>query len=188
MRRNAGISPCGKYRHWLTREWGGRGEAARWAVFTGLNPSTADDKVDDPTLKKMFGYAQRFSCNALLLINIADYRATNPQDMAAQGFAAKSLDMTGAVRAALAVVATSFRMRPMGPVIACWGHPPKAVQPLAGEMFDILKGAALLPRLQSFGVTAHGWPSHPLYLSKGAALLPYPLPGAALPAGMAWRG
>ena len=46
MLREATLSPCRRYRYNLWRAWGKR---ENYVMFVGLNPSTADETVDDPT-------------------------------------------------------------------------------------------------------------------------------------------
>ena len=41
---SAHMSDCGKYRHWLKRNWGVYND--RMCNFIMLNPSTADEKED----------------------------------------------------------------------------------------------------------------------------------------------
>ena len=52
--RSAVISDCGKYRYHLFRKVG---QGARLATFVMLNPSSADHEVDDPTIRKVMGFA-----------------------------------------------------------------------------------------------------------------------------------
>ena len=51
MRSDALISPDGRYRYWLTRQWG-EGMRVCWVM---LNPSTADASIDDPTIRRCIG-------------------------------------------------------------------------------------------------------------------------------------
>lgn len=43
------ISECGRYRYSLTRRFG----AGSKLLFVGLNPSTADEYTDDPTIRRL---------------------------------------------------------------------------------------------------------------------------------------
>ena len=49
MKQEAVISKCRKYRYSLSREWNKDKEKV---LFIMLNPSKADDKIDDPTVKR----------------------------------------------------------------------------------------------------------------------------------------
>src|SRR4051812_49823510 len=75
---NAVISACGAYRYVLTRQVGG---GVRRATFIMLNPSTADASNDDPTIRRCIGFAQRWGCGQLAVLNLFAYRATDPADL-----------------------------------------------------------------------------------------------------------
>lgn len=80
MKRYATISPCGTYRYWLERVWAKDPECMDkgYVNFIMLNPSTADAEVDDPTIRKCIGFAQRWGYAAMHVVNLFAYRATNP--------------------------------------------------------------------------------------------------------------
>ena len=46
-----------------------------------LNPSIADDKVDDPTIKKCIKFAEREGCTDLTVVNLFSFRATDPNEL-----------------------------------------------------------------------------------------------------------
>lgn len=72
----AQFSPCAKYRYLLTREGlGGTGTC----LFIMLNPSTADAMVDDATIRRCSGFAQRWGYARLEVANIYAYRSTDPR-------------------------------------------------------------------------------------------------------------
>ena len=65
------------YRYSLSRVWDAQKEKI---VFIGLNPSTADEKVDDQTLKRCINYAKRWSngkYGSLEMVNLFAYRSTD---------------------------------------------------------------------------------------------------------------
>ena len=55
MFQDAKISSDGKYRYSLVREWD---KEKPKVLFIGLNPSTADEKTDDPTIRRCIGFAK----------------------------------------------------------------------------------------------------------------------------------
>lgn len=55
MLKNAILSVDRKYRYILSRTWD---ETKPTVVFIGLNPSTADEETDDPTIRKCINYAK----------------------------------------------------------------------------------------------------------------------------------
>jgi hypothetical protein len=72
MKRKTIFSAGRHYRYVLWREW----EAANmeYAMFIGLNPSTADEVRDDPTIRRCAGYARRWGYGALCMTNLFAYR------------------------------------------------------------------------------------------------------------------
>ena len=72
------FSKCGLYRYALWRRWD---ENKPMLVTIGLNPSTADEKVDDNTMKKLRKLAERNGFGAFIMMNLFAYRATDPKEM-----------------------------------------------------------------------------------------------------------
>jgi len=67
-----------RYRYWLLRTW----ESGQPRVaFVGLNPSTATETEDDPTIRRCIGFAQRWGFGGLLMLNLYGWRATQPARM-----------------------------------------------------------------------------------------------------------
>ncbi len=78
MKASAVISDCGLYRYRLSRIWD---ESKPVAVFVMLNPSTADYKLDDPTIRKCMGFARRWGCGAIEVVNLFALRSRFPSIM-----------------------------------------------------------------------------------------------------------
>lgn len=72
------FSPCRKYRYQLWRIWD---ESLPMVTFIGLNPSTADETIDDPTVAKCQRYARRWGYGGIFMANIFAFRATDPSVM-----------------------------------------------------------------------------------------------------------
>lgn len=150
---SAHFSPCRTYRYSLTRRW----NDGLTAMFIGLNPSTADETNDDPTVRRCIGYAKAWGYGGLVMTNLFAYRATKPADMmAAEDPIGPENDaqLRGAADAA-------------GIVVAAWGA--KGSHRLRGAAVR-----AMLPRLHYLRLTQAGQPQHPLHLPKG--LRPLELP------------
>ena len=70
------------YRYRLTRRLHPvLGGSRRRLLFCMLNPSTADEKRDDPTIRRCIGFAQRERFTDLVVVNLFAARATNPADL-----------------------------------------------------------------------------------------------------------
>jgi len=78
MIKDAHISECRNYRYSLSRIWN---DSKPTILFIGLNPSIADDREDDPTLKKCINYAKSWGFGGLKMANLFAYRATLPSDL-----------------------------------------------------------------------------------------------------------
>ena len=68
------------HRYILRRKWMGEGGVVN---FIMLNPSTADDVFDDPTIRRCVGFAKRWGFSELVVTNLCAYRATQPRDLCA---------------------------------------------------------------------------------------------------------
>lgn len=88
-KRQTTLSACRTYRYTLWREWDNGTFSTlkqiigqcNYAMFIGLNPSTADETKDDPTIRKCIGFAKRWGYGALCMTNLFAFRATLPRDM-----------------------------------------------------------------------------------------------------------
>lgn len=78
----ARFSPCRRYRYELWRRWDV--PTAPFAMFIGLNPSTADETADDPTIRRCIRFARDWGFGGLLMTNLFAFRATDPAVMKAE--------------------------------------------------------------------------------------------------------
>lgn len=136
-----------EYRYALWRIW----ERERPAVmFIGLNPSTADATLDDPTLVRCMGFARDWGYGGVYTANLFAFRATDPRDMK---------------RADAPVGPDNDRVigelaGKVDKVVAAWGND--------GAWMDRAQAVrALLPELHFLRMNRSGQPAHPLYLPKG---------------------
>lgn len=136
------------HRYSLTRVWSPGG---KMAVFIGLNPSTADEVENDPTVRRCINYAKAWGCDGLYMLNIFAFRGTDPKDMkVANNPIGLENDFWLLERCKGAEV-----------IIAAWG--------VHGEHQDRGKNVMkLLDDLdvKCLGTTKEGHPRHPLYLRK----------------------
>lgn len=73
-------SDCEKYRYLLTRTWDPEG---RKALFIMLNPSTATEVQNDPTVERCERRARTLGFGAFRVTNIFAWRDTDPRKMRA---------------------------------------------------------------------------------------------------------
>ena len=69
-----------EYRYDLWRVWG----SGRRVLFIGLNPSIADGRKDDPTVRRCRNFARRWGYDGFHIGNLFAYRATDPGEVEAR--------------------------------------------------------------------------------------------------------
>ena len=74
----ATFSPCRKYRYTLGRIWNEKAPTACWIL---LNPSTADERQLDPTLRRCVGFSRAWGFGSMVVVNIFAFRSPYPSNM-----------------------------------------------------------------------------------------------------------
>lgn len=157
VNKSADVSECGRYRWWLRRSWtiwenGLRVRGKGVCTFVMLNPSTADETVDDPTIRRCVGFAQSWGYDTLSVRNLFPWRATDPREL----FNAKSV--TGGHRGDSELLAACT-----GDLLVCaWGANVPFVRDK--EALDLFGDQFPGVPLYCLGVTKTGKPRHPLYV------------------------
>lgn len=146
LKSNAILSPCRRYRYALSRVWSSN---KPYALFVGLNPSTADELVDDPTIRRCICFAKSWGYGGIVMANLFAFRATDPEVMMRAENPVGDLNDDWLV--ALAEDA--------GVVIAAWGN----AGTFANRSAEV---KCLLPNLCYLKLNATGEPAHPLYLKS----------------------
>ena len=148
MVRSARMSQCRRYRYDFWRQWGDLIPGTNgYAMFVGLNPSTADETTDDPTIRRCIGFAKAWGFQGLCMTNLFAFRATAPADMmAADDPVGPDNDFV------LHDIA-----KKAGVIVAAWG---------VHGVFERRDHAvrSMLPQLHYIRLTKSGHPGHPLYL------------------------
>lgn len=162
IEKGASFSPCRRWRYKLWRIWS---EEERLLVVVGLNPSTADETADDPTIRRCIDYAKRWDCGGLQMLNLFGVRATDPKAMLAAD------DPVGPDnKDAFDDVLGKLRGRPAPIVLCAWGaHGSHMDQD--EHALGWLDWPDITP--MCLGLTKGGMPRHPLYMPKDAPLSPY---------------
>lgn len=145
MDSSAHFSQCRKFRYSLTRIWD---NDLPTVMFVGLNPSTADESTDDPTVRRCIGFAQSGGFGRLVLTNLFAFRSTDPQKLKRVGDPIGPENDQQIMRAA----------RAAAQVIIAWGTHGS----LHGRDEEVLD---LLNEPYCLGTTKDGFPKHPLYLA-----------------------
>lgn len=147
------LSPCLQYRFALSRAWKPNKKVMG---FIMLNPSTADDKIDDPTIKKIMGIANLQGYGALLVANLFALRSPQPKALYhAQDPIGPSNDYW-----------INQVVRWSNIVVCAWGN-----HGSFKNRGSYVKGIVPSPKRFVFGFNKNGEPTHPLFLSPTTKLL-----------------
>lgn len=142
-------SPCESYRYSLTRVWDPAGSRA---AFIMLNPSTATEVQNDPTVERCERRARALGHGAFRVTNIFAWRDTDPKAMR------KAAEPVGPANDAAIVDACDWA----DVVVCAWGtHGAHMGRGAAVE--TLLRAGGW--RLHHLGLTLDGHPRHPLYIS-----------------------
>ncbi|MCF6273604.1 MAG: DUF1643 domain-containing protein [Rhodobacteraceae bacterium] len=145
----ATYSDCEAYRYALTRVWD---ETGRKVLFLMLNPSTATEVQNDPTVERCERRARTLGFGAFRVCNIFAYRATDPRDMRA------AKDPIGSANDTSIVEAIEWADE----VVAGWGN--HGAHLSRGQAVEaLLKAQPKKPK--HLGLTNSGHPKHPLYIA-----------------------
>lgn len=141
-------SPCERYRYTLTREWTPGG---RRALFVMLNPSTATEAQNDPTVERCERRARVLGFGAFRVCNIFAWRDTDPRALR------RADDPDGPGNDAAIAEACAWADM----AVCAWGtHGAFRDRGRAVEALMRATGADLW----HLGRTRDGHPRHPLYL------------------------
>ena len=141
---DAVFSPDRVYRYALRRMWD---SSSPIVLFVGLNPSTADESKDDPTIRRCVGFARRWGFGGIWMTNLFAYRATHPRELR------RVADPVGPEN-------DEWILRSQEEctlVVAAWGNGGR-YRNRVGAVLPLLKNSHCLAVNQS------GQPAHPLFL------------------------
>ena len=142
------MSRCGCYRYKLTRTWSRK---LPTLVVIGLNPSTADAKQDDPTIRRCIRFADDNGYGRLCMLNLFAFRTTDPAALS------DVPDPEGPLNVEVVVSSSN---KGAGTVLAAWGAPKTdRVRRQVLRMTALIRGP-----LWCLGRTKDGSPRHPLYV------------------------
>jgi len=151
-------SDCERYRYSLTRIWD---PAGRKALFVMLNPSTATEVQNDPTVERCERRARALGFGAFCVTNIFAWRDTDPRKMRA------AKDPVGPENDTAILTGADWADQ----VIAAWGtHGAHLNRGAAVEA--LLRGTGC--DLFHLGLSKAGHPKHPLYIAYTQKPEPWP--------------
>jgi hypothetical protein len=164
IKRNAIISPDEVHRFRLDRDLNRPG---RVAAFGMVNPSKADGDIDDQTIRKLFGFAERYDIGRFIVWNKFAFRATNIKELKS------APDPVGPDNDRYIEEA----LREADVHIVAWGALTKLPRSLRGRWWEVvaIAGRVGCP-LMCLGTANDGHPLHPAMIGYDRPLVPWERP------------
>lgn len=144
---NALISDDGNYRYWLHRRWS---EEGKIITFLCLNPSTADHKSDDQTIRKCTRFAKKWGGSQLAVVNLFAFRSTDPANLRS---AVDPIGLENDIWLEKIIDSSDI-------IVAAWGTHGCYLN-RNEQILNKYNG-----KLHALRLTKDGHPSHPLYLPE----------------------
>jgi hypothetical protein len=129
-------------------------EPLRSVAWIMLNPSTADARINDPTIRRLISYATRWGYNGIDVVNLFAGRAVAPSDLT------RMHDPIGPENDRW--ILDTMRDPRCAVVIVAWGSNTFA-RKRARDVARFLRGVRPLQALKR---NDDGSPAHPLYLKS----------------------
>jgi hypothetical protein len=148
------FSDCEQYRYRLWREWDTR---LPTICFLMLNPSTADEQVNDPTIARCESRAVAMGCGRLDVVNLFPWRSTDPDQLLIW------IDPLGPARKADGAIMDAIERS--STVVCAWGSH-RAATERAADVLRMIRITGYHGRLFHLGLNQDGSPKHPLYIAK----------------------
>lgn len=133
-----------KYRYALWRIWD---ESKPLIMFIGLNPSTASEKMDDPTIRRVKRFAKDWGYGGVYMCNLFAIVSSNPNILLT------NVDLLGANNEWLDIISIKCK-----DVLFAWGNF-KQAEYRAKEVMN------MFPQAVCLGINKNGTPKHPLYVA-----------------------
>ena len=147
MIREAEFSIDKKERYSLKREWD---NSKNKILYIMLNPSLADDKNDDPTIRRLINFTKKFNYGGFLVGNIFTTITPNPKELdKSKGMSDKNFEELIKL------------INKVDQIVYAWGS--------SIEEPQLLKKLVLNPKC--FGKNLNGTPKHPLYVPSQTKLI-----------------
>lgn len=152
--RTAIFSDCMDYRYSLRISWGKPDRYINWLM---LNPSTADEMQNDPTIERCERRSRAMGFDGLIVTNLYALRATDPSVMLANPSpVAHACSNTNDVFIGAAGQCCDV-------IVCAWGG--NARPGRVREVLDLLRMAGAGHKLQALRIGKNGQPAHPLYVA-----------------------
>lgn len=158
--REAWFSPCGSYRYLLHLQW----SELPLLNFLMLNPSTADEMENDPTVERCERRAWNLGFGGVMITNLFALRSTDPNGLLSAN------DPIGPRNDTVLSIAGGLAKQ----IVCAWGTRPNP-KFVASRMIKVIPNLQA-DKLRVLKLSKDGLPCHPLYLPYSLR----PMPWAAL--------
>lgn len=155
------FSDCRRYRYRLWRFWD---SSLPRICFVLLNPSTADEIENDPTVERQVRRVKQWGgFGGVEIVNAYAFRSTNPEILY------DVIDPVGSSNDDWIISAASWAHSSGGFVVCGWGKHAAAILDRSGKPPRHRQLLKLFTEhkipISAFGLNADGTPRHPLYIS-----------------------
>ncbi len=141
------------HRLYLWRRWNNN---LPWILFIGLNPSTADERLNDPTVRRCIGFADKWGYGGIFMCNVFTLVSSDP----------KKLNTETPLVMGAHLAMRILRKRCIK-AVAAWGN---LIIKVRGGEDRVERIERDLSPLHCLGITKQGHPRHPLYLPGDSEL------------------
>ena len=157
----AHFSACEKFRYWLRRDW----DLSKAPIsFLMLNPSTADEMVNDPTIERCQRRAITMGYGSMIIVNLFPFRMTDSKLLnTVPNLLSDSAEADDAILRAVALSEMT---------VCGWGKHPLAA-PRAQHIMQLLKQKNLQNKTMCLQLNADNSPQHPLYIGYAKQPVPF---------------
>ena len=138
-----------KHRFMLSRHWNIEKPSLLYIMF---NPSIADDKIDDPTVRRLISFSRTYNYGGFYVVNLYTYITPNP----------KIIDTSVGIKKNNFKIIKNLTNK-VDDIVYAWGN--SIVEP--SELRNLITSPLC------FGKNTNGSPKHPLYLSSKSKLIKF---------------
>jgi hypothetical protein len=150
---DSGAVIIGNYRYTLWRIWD---RSKPILLYIMLNPSTADDVENDPTIRRCIGFAHELGYGGIMVVNLFAYRSVSPD---ALGYAKDPIGPNNDHHILV-------QARAADRIICAWG-PNGAFRDRDIAVMKMLREGGVTARIECLRLTKANHPGHPLYIMSG---------------------
>lgn len=155
IQKRALLDETRKYRYVLTRKINQKPPI----LFIMLNPSTADEFQDDPTIRRIIGFTKSWGYGVSIVMNIFAYRSSDPSELR------KAIDPIGRLNDYYLDLVSNH----VDKIIVAWGVNGNYLK-RAKKVIDRLP---LRNKVFCLEMTKGGYPKHPLYVRSDIVPIPF---------------